>query len=371
MKKIGTITFHSSYNYGSHLQAYALQEFVKKISDEPIEYKIINLRTDIQKDMYKNVFEKGSIKNYIKRIILFNQKKALFNKAQSFEKFLNEKLQVTKEYNSYNELMQENFDYDYYISGSDQLWNLQARDFDWSNYLEFVKKGKKISYSASFGPKSQQWNEKEKTRIANDLKQYSYLSVREKGSFENIKRLTNIESEIHVDPTMLLAKDEWLKIIGDAPLLKKDYILFYDLKERKEDIKLVKEISKRLNMPVVITKYMGLSVHFSNFEKHYYCGPIEFLNLLYNSKLVLSSSFHGNVFSIIFNKPFFALNGKNDFRINTMLEKFKLTERSISPNELDEKIKNVYNIDYTHAKKVFENEQEKSKKYLKKALDLK
>ena len=66
MKKIGTITFHSSYNYGSHLQAYALQEFVKKIAKEPIEYKIINLRTNIQKNMYKNMFEQKGIKNRIK-----------------------------------------------------------------------------------------------------------------------------------------------------------------------------------------------------------------------------------------------------------------------------------------------------------------
>ncbi len=370
MKKIATITFHSSYNYGSHLQAYALQEFIKKISVEPIDYKIINLRTQIQKNMYKNIFEKSGIKNNIKKVLLLNYKKDLFKKSENYEKFLKDRLQVTKEYNSYDELMKEDFDFDYYISGSDQVWNLQAIDFDWSNYLEFVKKGKKISYSASFGPKPQTWNEEEKARVRNDLLQFLNLSVREQGSFDNVKELTGIKSEIHVDPTMLLEKEDWLKIIGDEPILKKDYIFFYDLKGREEDIKLVKEISKRLNMPVVITKYMDLKIHFSNFEKHYYCGPVEFLNLLYNSKLVLSSSFHGNVFSVIFNKPFFALNGKNDFRISTMLDKFSLSDRSIVIEEINEKLKKVYDIDFENAKKVFADERKKSEEYLINALDL-
>lgn len=370
MKKIATITFHSSYNYGSHLQAYALQEFIKKISNEPIDYKIINLRTQIQKNMYKNIFERTGFKNNLKKLLFLNYKKQFFKKAENYEKFLTEKLQVTKEFNTYDELMNENFDYDYYISGSDQLWNLNAKDFDWSNYLEFVKKGKKISYSASFGPKPQRWNEEEKNRVKKDLEQFDYLSVREQGSFNNVKELTNKEPEIHVDPTMLLEKKDWLKIIGKEAILKKDYIFFYDLKGREEDIKIVKGISKRLNMPVVITKYMSIKIHFSNFEKHYYCGPTEFLNLLYNSKLVLSSSFHGNVFSVIFNKPFFALNGKTDFRINTMLDKFNLSDRSITLDELDKKINNVYNIDFSKAEKKFDIERTKSEEYLKEALDI-
>ena len=72
MKKISTITFHSSYNYGSCLQAYALQEYIKKL-DNDCEYKIINLRTEIQKEMYKNVFQKKRNKKY--------DKENIFNKA--------------------------------------------------------------------------------------------------------------------------------------------------------------------------------------------------------------------------------------------------------------------------------------------------
>lgn len=370
MKKIATITFHSSYNYGSNLQAYALQEYIKKISNEPIDYKIINLRTNIQKEMYKSIYEKSGIKNSIKKILFLKYKNQLELKQKNFEDFIQNKLQITKEYNSYEELMNEKFDFDYYISGSDQLWNLKAKDFDWSNYLEFVKKGKKISYAASYGPKKQNWNEEQKKRITKDLTEYEHLSVREQGSYNNIYDLTGRKPEINVDPTMLLEKNDWIKLIGKKTIVKGDYILLYDLKGRKEDLELAKQISKMLDLPVVITKYMDIKTHFSSFKKHYECGPIEFLNLIYNSKLVLSSSFHGNVFSVILNKPFFALNGINDFRIKTMLEKFELTTRSISSNDLEEKCKKAFEIDYKKTETMLNKERSKSEEYLKEALDM-
>ena len=371
MKKIATITFHSSYNYGSNLQAYALQEYIKKITNEPIDYRIINLRTNIQKEMYKNIYEKSGIKNNIKKVLFFNHKKQLKEKQKNFENFIQNKLQITKEYNNYEELVKEKFDFDYYISGSDQLWNLNARDFDWSNYLEFVKNGKKISYAASFGPTKQRWNKEQQERVRKNLLKYDYLSVREQGSYDNVNKLTKLKPQINIDPTMLLDKNDWIKLIGNKRIIKNDYILFYDLSGKNENIELAKQISKKLNLPIVITKYMNMKIHFSNFNKHYECGPIEFLNLLNNAKLVLSSSFHGNVFSVILNKPFFALNGKNDFRIKTMLEKLDLMDRSITQNEVEKKCIKAFDIDFTNAEKLLKNERKKSEEYLKKALDLK
>lgn len=370
MKKIGTITFHSSYNYGSNLQAYALQEYIKKISNKPIDYKIINLRTNIQKEMYKNIYEKSGIKNNIKKVLFFNYKNQLEKKQKNFENFIQNKLQITKEYSNYEELMNEKFDFDYYISGSDQLWNLNARDFDWANYLEFVKNGKKISYAASFGPAKQRWNKEQQKRVKDDLLKYDCISVREQGSYENVNKLTKLKPEIHVDPTMLLDKEDWIKLIGTKQIINHDYILLYDLSGKKENIELAKKISKKLNLPIVITKYMNMKTHFSSFKKHYECGPIEFLNLINNAKLVLSSSFHGNVFSVILNKPFFALNGKNDFRIRTMLEKLDLMDRSITQNELEKKCKDAFKIDFKNAEKLLKNERKKSEEYLKEALDI-
>lgn len=370
MKKISTITFHASYNYGSCLQAYALQEVVKKITDEKINYEIINLRTPIQKEMYKSFFEKKDFKSFIKKIIFSNKKNELYNKEFLFEKFINDYLNITKEYNSLEELKKEKWSSDIYIAGSDQLWNKHALDFDWSNYLEFVDNGKKISYAASFGQNEQKWTEKEKERIKKNLLEFSYLSVREIESFNNIKELINIEPEIHIDPTMMLKKEEWENILPNKKNYDGEYIFLYNLKG-KEYIKLAHKISQELKLPIVVSKNGKIEEIFYGFKRKFDVGPLEFLLLIKNAKLVLSSSFHGTIFPIIFHKPFFSLKGKDDFRIQTLLEKMNLKERSIDFSDYKEKCKEAYKIDFCEADKLLEEEREKSKEYLERALEIK
>ena len=370
MKTIGTITFHSSYNYGSNLQAYALQEYVKKICKNECEYKIINLRNIKNKEMYSMYKRKKRISSQIKNIVTFINRSKIKEKNKKFEKFINQELNVTKEYESLEELKKANLDYDYYISGSDQLWNLNAYDFDWANYLEFVNKGKKISYAASFGPKEQKWNDQEKVRVANDLKKYDNLSVRDQISFENVRALTGRDAEINIDPTMLLTKEEWYKLIPEEKNVKEKYILFYTLGPDRNMIKMVKKVAKILKLPVVITKFNNQYDAFSNFKKQYDTGPVEFLNLVKNAELVLSSSFHGTIFSILFNKPFFAIRGNKDFRIQTLLKKMKLENRSIDENDIEEKCKEAYRIDFKEAETLLEEERKKATKYLKNALDI-
>lgn len=371
MRKIATITFHSPHNYGSNLQAYALQEYVKKIAGKNYTYEIINLRTNKQKEQY-SIYNRNSIGARIVRIFLLkNYYKKIKGKFEKFENFINSKLQISKEFKSESELKQANLKYDYFISGSDQIWNLRANDFDWSYFLEFVNSGKKISYAASFGPKKMEWTEEEKQRVANNLKGYDYISVREEGSQNNIKELLNKNVPIHMDPTILLTKEEWNKIIPKEKIYNGKYILFYSLDHKKEYIELVKKVSKILRLPVVTTRFAGRRELFSGFEQIYDVGPIEFLNLLKNAELVLSSSFHGTIFSTILQVPFFAINGLNDFRISTLLKKLKLEERSIDNDNVEKKCREYKNIDFKKAKEELNNERRKSDEYLKEALDIK
>lgn len=369
MKKILTITFHSSYNYGSNLQAYALQEYIKRLYGNKCNYQIINFRTKKQKEMYKSFFLKHDLKSIIKRILFFRYKKQLYKKEELFEKFIKENLNITKEYNSLEELNEENWDADYYLAGSDQLWNLQALDFDWAYFLEFIKSGVKISYAASFGPKAQNWTFEEQERIKKDLLQFRNLSVREEGSFNNIKKVIGIEPEVNVDPTLLLFKEDWERLIPSQRLYNKDYIFLYNLKE-KEYVELAYKISKKLKLPILISKEGKLEEIFYGFKKKLDVGPLEFLNLIKNAKLVLSSSFHGTIFSIILHKPFFALKGDEDFRIQTLLKKMHLENRSISINDYKEKVKFAFQIDFSMTDKILSEERNKTEKYLKKSLDI-
>ena len=368
MKKISTVTFHSPYNYGSCLQAYALQEYIKKL-DSNCEYEIINLRTDTQKKMYENFFEQRGFKKYIKKIIYLKHKKELIEKEKKFEEFIQNRLNITSEFSTFEELKKVNWSSDYYIAGSDQLWNLRAKDFDWAYYLEFVESNRKISYAASFGPTKQNWSEEDKARVRKNLLKFKNISVREKGSFNNVQQLTNKEPEILVDPTMLFDKSDWEKLIPHTPLIKGDYIFLYNL-SGKEYVKFARKISKKLKMPIVVSKNSNILEVIYGFKMRFDVGPIEFLNLIKNAKLVLSSSFHGTIFSILLNKPFFALNGIKDFRISTLLEKMGLEDRSIEIENYEEKCKKAFDINFEKSEILLEKERKKSREYLIKALDI-
>lgn len=372
MKKIATITFHACYNFGSCLQAYALQSFVTEIAKKEnidVDYKILNFRTDLQKDLYN--FRKNSkgIKKLLK-VSLYNKK--LKGKEKKFESFINNYLNLTeREYKSFEELDKENIDYDYYISGSDQIWNTTAKDFDWAFYLGFVKKGKKISYAASLGPKKVNLTEENKSKICKLLSQYDSISVREKKSCDKVNEIAGIIPQINVDPTLLINKSQWEEMISNQNNNLTNYIFFYSLNVSNEMVELLKKISKILNKRVVVAACFAKYDIMGGFVKKYNSGPLEFLSLIKNADLVISSSFHGTVFSIIFNKPFYAFDGKNDFRISNLLEKTELMDRSISfDDDLNQKLKNAFNINFEKANMVIENEQKRSEKYLKEALEI-
>ena len=370
-KNIGAITFHSSYNYGSVLQAYALQEFIKKNFGYAYNYQIINLRTERQKRYYDKSFGMFDLKNNLKKILLVGHKVQILKRKNKYEDFINNKLCVTKEYASLEELQSAKLDFDYFISGSDQIWNYKILDFDWSFFLEFVNgNAKKISYAVSFGPRLLDLSDDESSRLKKDLAEYDNISVREAGSAEMVKQILGKSvAKIHVDPTFLLEKEDWNKIIGDR-IYNGDYILLYDLKGNKNAYKISRVLSKIYNIPVLIVKE-NAKLHFlyRDFVRKYDAGPIEFLNYVKYAKVVVSSSFHGNVFSIIFEKPFLAVDGKEDLRISNLLKLTKLVDRAVS--DVDDLASiDLFNLDYTVARKSIQVENMRSREYLADALDV-
>ncbi len=373
MKKIGTMTFHSAYNYGSVLQTYALQEFCKKIAKESnceIEYDVINFRLNIQKELYAIYRKNKNITNVVRNILTTPYKKEIEEKNKRFENFINEKLNITREYNTLEDLQKEKLNYDYLISGSDQIWNTTAPDFSWAYYLPFDNtKSKKISYAASFG--SIGINNNDKDRIIKLLVDYDFLSVREEENQKILEKELNKHVELNVDPTMLLSKKDWKNLIGESKNELGKYILFYTLYPKKEVIELTKKISKILKLPVVVTKFNNQKDYFNNFIKKYNSGPIEFLQLINNAELVISSSFHGNIFSILFEKPFFSIkNGKKDLRLETLLKRMELNDRIVTEENIEDRCKNAYKISFDFAKKILEKERIKSREYLSKALEI-
>lgn len=364
MKKVGIITFHAAHNYGSNLQAYSLQKTINRLG---CNCEIINFRTEKQKDQYRPLTKRKDLKYLIKNAYFLLNYKSRKEKYNNFENFINSRYVLSQcEYNSLEQLMNNPPQYDYYISGSDQIWNTTPNDADDSYFLPFAKSGKKIAYAPSFGQFS---NVKHKEKCINYLSSYDVLSTREQYGKDLIFELTGRDAPIVPDPALLTTKEEWESIIPES-IVDGEYIFFYTLFATKEMIDMVKFVSKTLKLPVVISNISNQYEIFSGFKKIRDAGPMEFLSLLKNAKFVCVTSFHGTVFSILLHKPFFAINGLKDNRIDTLLKNTGLVDRAITKNDLVDKLKNPFNIDFVKSDEKIFNFRKKGEEFLKKALEL-
>lgn len=364
LKKVGIITFHAAHNYGSVLQAYALQKIIANMG---YKCEIINLRTPKQIEIYSILTKRKGLKYILKNAyhLLYLKKRKI--RHRRFEEYISSKYILSEqEYSSCDELIKNPPEYDFYISGSDQIWNLATGDSDLAYFLAFVKSGKKIAYAPSFGPIGD-LNVEQKEIIKNLIKDYHFLSIRENSGASLVDELIGEKIPVLIDPAMLLKKSEW-DIISKPVTVNFDYIFFYTLFATPYMIKTVRALSRKLNLPV-ITPYVSNQYDvITNFIKTTDCGPCEFLSYIKNAKIVCTSSLHSTVFSILYEKPFFAIDGMKDKRINTLLTKTSLTHRAITLNEFEGKIKNCYNIDFSEAKKTLKTEKIKSMEFLTKAL---
>lgn len=340
MKKIGCLTFHASYNYGSALQAYALQTIFCNLSEKAIKYKIINYRIPAQKAMYKNCFEKTDIKSLYQRIFLLGKRQQLAKKEKLFEQFFLDDLLLTEEVSTVDELKRLSLEFDSLIVGSDQVWNLYAKDFDWCYFLEFTNNQNKFTYAISCGPVMKEIPLTYKERIASALKSFKYLSVRDDCTFSLFSSLTTGKNvDINVDPTLLLEKNDWLKLIEnvDVAVPREKYILFYDLSRNKENWKLAKRFAKKTGLKLLITSVpfpRTINEMFGTYKK-FDVGPKEFLFLLQKSEFVITSSFHGTIFSLLFQKKFATIVRDRDNRLNYLINRFQLNSHRLDESNID------------------------------------
>lgn len=363
---IGIITFHAAYNFGSVLQAFALQEVIKEIcvtNSDLVDCRIINYRSNLQKAMY-DVFQKNSnIKNILKNILKLPYARDFKEKNIKFEGFIKNKLNLTEEINSEESFAELAKQFDCIISGSDQIWNVRATDFSYIYLLDGYH-GKKISYAASLGPLKIDWSQYNRERFCSLINEYQRISVREKGSIDNLNGIVKSNPLIHLDPTLLLCKQQWESISSGVNYNDGNYILLYCLEPTMAHLKIAKDISKKLNLPIVVLRYNNKYDYINCFVKKYNSGPADFISYISHAKLVLTTSFHGTAFSINLHKPFFVIDGMKDNRIKNLLELVALSERSIEQLDYNDKIMNAFDIDYKKVTFFLESEVAKSKQYL-------
>lgn len=368
--KIATITFNHAHNHGSMLQTYALQRFVCNLgvkSGVDVDYKIIDYDTDKQRELYA-VLKKGfSFKSIIKNCIAFLYITDLKRRHLKFEQFLKDYCCLTHRYRNPEELKADIPEADVYISGSDQLWNVRASDFSIVYYLSFVKSGKRISYAASFGPLKIDWAKYGIRTYSLLLRKYMSISTRETGSADNVEQLLGKRPEVHVDPTFLLTVDEWRTVQSNANYKDGKYILLYCLEPSQRQLKMAKVISNKLGFPIVVLRYNNRNDWFNSFVHKYDAGPRDFLSYIDHAAMVLSSSFHGTAFSLIYHKPFYVFDGLKDNRISSVLARIGLEDRSIDSIKDIEKVE-IRPLDDKLIEKFIIEERQRSVIYLNKAI---
>ena len=284
--------------------------------------------------------QQEGIKRFLKHILTLGYIKQSYLQYEIFERFLSEHLILTdRTYTTLDELEQDaELDFDYFISGSDQIWNISCIDFDWAYFLPFVKKGKRIAYAPSMGRRvlSEMGNSSD-SQINACLKQYDSISVREKMTAQKICDISGYTPDVVVDPTLLYPKNEWIKLAGDTPLLKKDYLLLYMPAFDKKTFNLAKKYAESKQLPVILTllpnhSKWGVLEVYGKAEFHCVTGPLEFLNLCKYAKVIIGNSFHAVIFSMIFGRPFYAVDGVKDDRISNLLQKADI----LNEHNLDE-----------------------------------
>lgn len=375
MKKVYTITFHDVKNYGAVLQAYALQ---KKILNFGYKTEIIDfLPIDLMKPYEVKFFNFSfGIKNFISSIFAY---KLLQKKEKFFKDFKEKNLLLTnKKYYTREDLEIDKKKFQICIAGSDQIWN---PDIFYSPvyFLDFGnEKMKRISYAASFGQEKISKNYRKK--IQEHLKKIDKISVREHSGIKIIKELVNKNAEQVIDPVFLISNNEWKNLknnIVENLKLKNGYILLYYMEKTSLLFELAENLKNYLKKPiVVIHPNCGLKTQMETLKSKninlFNIGPQEFISLFVEADCIITNSFHGTAFSIIFDKPFLIGNhSTRNTRLESLLKLIKLEKRFINTNDKNLSGKELFSKASLKDKDtdlLLQNEIEKSEKFLKQSI---
>lgn len=329
---IGIITMHKVLNYGSALQTYALQYAVCSLN---YECEIIDYCFNNRKPLKGNIG--AQFINFLKNAILGFP---LEKKRKKFQSFYESNYRLSKfQYNSIT-IKQHPPQYDIYMVGSDQVWNPIHINGDDIFLLSFVDETRpKVSYASSFATTA--LPDKQIGMYKKYLSRFNSISVREIQGKEIISKLINRDAFVACDPTLLLPINVWDNISAQSNLkLPPQYILVYELNYMfdpyPEIVHIINEVQKQLALPIVFLDGRKEYTFFRNSRLIKSSGPSDFINLIKNASFVITTSFHGTIFSTLYDKPLYGVV-KNmedrDSRIKSYLHKVGGHNSIISYNE--------------------------------------
>lgn len=358
--KVGVIT-KIGKNYGAVLQAYALR---CSLEQKGLDVSIINFMPKQTKRTFCVCRYKWGPKGTIANIKALRHYSSIKKSSKKFDLFKNRNLNLLGKYDNYHQLVVSPPDCNIYISGSDQVWN-PTISFDPAYYLAFGDdKVKRASFAASIGVSKIPSNLSDEFK--NRLSNFDVISVREETAKHTLSEF-GIKAKTVLDPTLLLDSEQWNKVAINPPI-KKPYILCYMVSTPKYAQQLVKHIRELTGLPVCNILTSSFSAPFGDYQI-WDAGPEEFIGYFKSSEIVVTSSFHGTIFSIIYGKPFVSmLYTATGSRVRDLLSNIGLKERIVeSPNDFRE---SMLKINYANSIDKLEQLKSKSKSFIDEIISL-
>lgn len=368
--QVAIVTWCTYTNFGTYLQAYALQNYISGLG---YEVKILDDSSiiPIPKTLRYRLLHpiKEQIKFLLKPSFRKLDKQDIRSKGL-YKSFRDDYLVIDKYIHPLQDLDKK---YDIYVCGSDQIWSPIGFDTDENKdfYFASFSKNRKIAYASSIGVSK--IPEKYTNHYKQLLSSFSSLSSRENNGVNELAHITNKSVEHVVDPTLLLSKDQWTDLLakeGNNGLSKERYVLLYLLTYNLSYIQNAIVFAKRNNLELKVIHSIGVSMNDLRTED---AGPIEFMKLIKNASFIFTDSFHGTIFSIIFEKQFITFkrfkdedkNSQNS-RVYDLLNQLKFGDRL--KGEDSHARENYESIDYANVQTTLESFVQSSKNYLVKAL---
>lgn len=345
MKKFGIISYNkygNFTNYGSALQTWALYTSINNINKDKWKAILIDYCPDCLLDKHPlkplaNMWDEDEESKKMCELSF----PAIETNYYKFEEFYNNKFVKTKiKYTSdnFNEIV-TNEQIDGFVCGSDTIFCIDEFGFDdgfYSNY-PIMKEKYSVSYAASFG--DSHFTDNSLQKLNSLLKNFNYITLREYSMLNYVNDNTLVPVKKVLDPTLLLTSNDYECIISSEKR-NKNYLLLYSRRYDENMNKFAEKYSKKNNWEII-----EISLRAVNAEKHEMCyeaGVEEFLSLVKHAEFVVTNSYHGMIFSIQFNVPFYIFSREQcNTKIHELLDRFDLKERliqdinKISDNEID------------------------------------
>lgn len=366
--KIGILTLPLETNYGGNLQAFAMQRTLRKLGHEAITIDRHNLKEYPSLRRHLAGYLKRLFQHYIqgKKISAkwnpFISAEDFASSASETQKFIDRNIVLTRRvYSNQLEEIEDEYQFDAYVVGSDQVW---LAKYCPASFLDFVKRPsvKKLAYAASCG-KSSFFNDAAKVRSCKLLAEsFNGISVREESLVSMCKTQLGIDAKWVLDPTMLLCPEDYLSVtennVDSTPIVF-SYIL--DADDTKSSM--VDKIASQIGLPVV----NGNRIHEHDNAAKVYPSVDDWIRNISRSKFVVTDSFHGTVFAILFNKQFIAIGNatRGMARFESLLRMFGLEDRLVTDLR-DVNIPQLCNspIDYPNVNAIIERKRVESLNFI-------